>query len=171
MSAFHAPSPTLKVLDVALHGDAVLVATSEHLLVNFWFGVPSGAEMRALGEAQFAWADTFDARYALLTVILPGAGFKLDEAARQAAADIRARAEARTAANATLIEESGFRASMARSIVSAIELLIRAKHEARVFKALDEASAFVHLAAQADTWTPSALAHDVRHLSAMLTRR
>jgi hypothetical protein len=74
-----------------------------------------------------------------LTWILPSAGFRMDNAARDAASEITKAFASAIRSMATLIEGTGFQAAAVRSIIGGLDLLTRAEAPRKVFSELPTA--------------------------------
>jgi hypothetical protein len=110
---------------------------------NIWtmtvFAEPRLADMKAARPALAAMSRRCPQGFPTLTWILPQAGFRMDDAARDAAGEITRSFEGAIVAQATLIEGSGFQAAAVRAIVNGLDLVSRSRCKKKVFSELDEA--------------------------------
>lgn len=113
---------------------------------NVWtmtvFAEPKLADMKAARPALSAMAQRCPRGFPTLTWILPEAGFRMDNDARDAAGEITRSFESSILAQATLIEGSGFQAAAVRAIVGGLDHMSRSRCKKKVFSDLAEAVAW-----------------------------
>jgi hypothetical protein len=110
---------------------------------NIWtmtiFAEPKLADMKAARPALAAMSRRSPGGFPTLTWILPQAGFRMDNDARDIAGEITRSFESSIVAQATLIEGSGFQAAAVRAIVNGLDLVSRSRCKKKVFSDLGEA--------------------------------
>lgn len=107
---------------------------------NIWtmtlFAEPKLLDMKAARSALATMARRCPRGFPTLTWILPQAGFRMDNDARDTAGEITRSFESSILAQATLIEGSGFQAAAVRAIVNGLDHMSRSRCKKKVFSDL-----------------------------------
>lgn len=114
-------------------GTNVLYGVCGGIWVMTLFAPPTAADMRlALGSLTAA-RRLHPGGFPTLSWVLRSAGYRMDDEARQAAAELTTRFASSIRGEATIIEGTGFQAAAVRGIVAGLEALSRAPGEKKVF--------------------------------------
>lgn len=121
-------------------GPVVLVAQGP-IFVNVWRSTPEAHHLHRVRDAQLA-AHRANGKLGVVTVLSPRSIPRMDEATRRASADLRRELHPTFASSAFVIDGDGFLASISRSLLSGVHLLMPADHPTRVFADVLVASAW-----------------------------
>lgn len=149
-----------------IYEDASLYAAAADgpVLICLWHAQPTPDGLYAFCDAQRAWLEGLAGGAYNLSVLGDDIGLALDDATKRAAADIRDANVALLRGNGTLVERTGFMGALARSAISAVELLGRGSMKNEVFKSVDQACEHIAAVLGKDAAFAAGLAADIAEL-------
>ncbi len=133
-------SPPAPETVVAYSSAVVTVAHHGPVLLTHWGSVPDLPSLRRVAEVQAMWMRRHDGKLGAVTFLEPAAGHTLSAEARDEAARMQRAAQGRVIAIATVVAETGFRASIVRSVLTGLARLSAQGTKESVFAAPADAA-------------------------------
>lgn len=159
-------SPQLVTLE---RSGAVHYASAGGIWVMTLFAPPVKADMMLARPALQKMASAQPGGFATLTWVLPEAGYRMDQDARQAASDVTKQFDGSIRVQATLIEGAGFQGAAVRAIIAGLDAVARSTSKKRVFSELGPAITWcLTEVPQRPSPSASELTHALAQLSASL---
>lgn len=120
---------------------AVTIAVCGPYCLGRWRDVPDAVGMRAMHASLLQWAPRVD-RFVALNVIDAHAIIKMPDDVRQVVAQIQASFDDKQVGLATVLPTPGFFAAAIRGMVSAVNLMSKARFPQQVFNNVETAAAW-----------------------------
>ena len=156
-------------MTILYEGSIAVVGAFDNVQVYQWFAPPTVEALRAVTAAQLEHALAAGGKTAAITLVDPGVGVTLNEEVRKAGVEAFRTMQPHLYCSAFLVEDRGFFASLARSILFGLTSVARVGYPLKVFGELEPCVDWLDSTAQKAGRNPvqrTELSSFVRHFEA-----
>jgi len=144
----HRPVSNAPDFTILYEDDVASVGCFDDVQVYRWYAPPTVETLQAVADAQGEHAASVGGKAAAITVVDVGVGFSLGEKERQAGIATFRRMKEVLLCSAFLVEQTGFFASLARSVLFGLTAVARLGYPLKVFGDVESCVAWLDDEAQ-----------------------